>query len=132
MTNPEIAEAIKPLLNGDYVVCDSAEPKSIKELALNGISAQGAKKGPDSIRHGIQWLQQQEIIIDRSCVNTIRNFQTYHWQKDKSGEPKYVGGNPIPADKDNDFIDALRYALEDQMFIDNDFKIMTTRSRAAG
>lgn len=129
-TNPEIAASIKPLLNGDHVTCDSAEPKSIKELSLNGVSAIGAVKGPDSVRHGIQWLQQQQIIVDKHCVNTIRNLQTYHWQKDKNGEPKYIGGNPVPADKDNDFIDALRYALEDQMFYDSEFEIRTTKSKA--
>ena len=129
-TNPEIAASIKPLLDGDYVVCDSAEPKSIKELSLNQINAIGAVKGPDSIRHGIQWLQQQQIIVDKGCINTIRNLQTYHWQKDKQGQPKYVGGNPVPADRDNDFIDALRYALEDQMFSDSQFEITTTKSQA--
>jgi hypothetical protein len=36
----------------------------------------------------------------------------------------------VPADKDNDFIDALRYALEDQMFADAQFEIRTTKSKA--
>jgi phage terminase large subunit len=69
----------------------------------------GAKKGKDSVLHGIQWLQQQTIIIDRNCVNTINEFQQYKWREDKSG-------NAIrqPVDKNNHAIDALRYAYEDE------------------
>ena len=32
VTNDQIANDIKSMLNGDNVICDSAEPKSIKEL----------------------------------------------------------------------------------------------------
>lgn len=127
VTNPEIAKGIKPMLNGDYVVCDSAEPKSIKELCVEGINAQGAKKGKDSVLHGIQWLKQQDIIIDKKCVNTIKNFQLYQWKKDKEGNAINV-----PVDKANDHIDDIRYACEDLMFGDQGFEIITSRSKAAG
>jgi len=126
ITNPAIAAAIKPMLNGDYVVCDSAEPKSIKELQLNGIKARPAQKGPDSVIHGIQWLKQQEIIIDRGCTETIKNFQLYQWKKD----PKEDRPINVPVDRANDFIDAIRYACEDLMFADEQFEIRTTKSRA--
>jgi len=109
-TNPMIAEWLAPVVGTGFVVCDSAEPKSIQELRNNGIKAIGAKKGKDSIHHGIQFLQQHEIIIDRCCQETINEFQQYQWKKLRTGETTNV-----PMDKDNHHIDEIRYALEDEM-----------------
>jgi phage terminase large subunit len=127
VTNDQIADGIKPLLNGDYVVCDSAEPKSIKELCMHGVNAIGAKKGKDSVLHGIQWLKQREIIIDKRCVDTVKNFQTYHWKKNKAGNAINV-----PSDRNDDHIDDIRYALEDVMFADMQASVKGIKSRARG
>jgi len=110
LTNPELAGRMKDKIGVDYVTCDSAEPKSIQELQNCGISAQGAIKGKDSVNYGIQWLQQQEIVIDKSCINTQNELSTYHWKDD-------AGGNAtrVPVDKNNHLIDSLRYAYENEM-----------------
>lgn len=92
------------------VKCDSAEPKSITELQNFGVDAYAAKKGKDSVNFGIQWLQQQTIVIDKSCVKSQMEFQTYQWKKDKDGNSMKV-----PVDKNNHLIDGLRYAYEDDM-----------------
>lgn len=112
VTNDQIAIDLKPMLNGDNVICDSAEPKSIKELNNHGVSALGAVKGKDSVLHGIQWLKQQEILIDKTCQGHINDFQQYQWKKDKEGNTLNV-----PVDRNNDFIDALRYAFENEMLL---------------
>jgi phage terminase large subunit len=111
LTNPQIADLIRPVVNEDRVICDSAEPKSVQELRDNKINAEGAKKGKDSINFGIQWLQQQHIVIHKACQNTINEFQQYHWKKDKLGESL-----PIPVDKNNHHIDNIRYQYEDESF----------------
>ena len=110
LTNPILAERLLELIQDDPITCDSAEPKSIVELGNSGVSAHGAAKGKDSLHFGIQWLQQQTIIVDKSCVNMRTELQQYHWKKD-------AGGNslPIPVDKNNHLIDALRYAYEGDM-----------------
>jgi phage terminase large subunit len=110
LTNPELADAIRPYSGNERVICDSAEPKSIQELVNCGINAYPAAKGKDSVNFGIQWLQQQTIIIDKECINTQNEFRQYHWKEDRSG-------NSIrqPVDKNNHSIDQLRYALEDDM-----------------
>ncbi|KKL47977.1 hypothetical protein LCGC14_2330120, partial [marine sediment metagenome] len=64
------------------------------------INARAAEKGQKSVNHGIQFLQQHEIIIDRKCQETINEFELYQWEKNKSGE---VMGRPV--DKDNHHID---------------------------
>jgi phage terminase large subunit len=108
LTNDMLADGIRPFVNYRRIIGDSSEPKSIQELRNSGIDAIGARKGPDSIMHGIQWLQQHTIIIDSRCINTRNEFQQYQWQRDKDG-------NAIrrPVDKNNHIIDALRYAYED-------------------
>jgi len=110
LTNDLLAVEIKKLIGDGYVTCDSAEPKSIVELQRYGVNAREAKKGKDSVVFGIQWLQQQEIIIDTSCINAQAEFSVYHWKEDREGNRMM-----IPVDKNNHFIDQLRYAFEDDM-----------------
>lgn len=107
LTNDILAQEVKTLIGEDYVTCDSAEPKSITELQRYGVNALPASKGRDSILHGVQWLQQQTIIIDRACINTRNELQQYQWKKDKDGNALRQ-----PVDKNNHIIDALRYAFE--------------------
>lgn len=97
----------------ERVVFDSAEPKSIAELKRLGVDAVGAKKGKDSVVHGIQWLQQQTIIIDKKCINAQNEFMTYKWKEDAGGVVVRSGGLPVPVDRNNHLIDGTRYAYED-------------------
>lgn len=110
LTNDLLAEHVLAMMGSDRVTCDSAEPKSVQELRNHGVSAAGARKGKDSVTFGIDWLKQQAVIVDKSCVNLQNELQQYHWKKD-------AGGNslPVPVDKNNHLIDALRYAYEDDM-----------------
>ena len=64
LTNTQLAGILREWVGQHYITCDSAEPKSIKELQNYGIRAVGAKKGPDSVIHGIQWLQGQEMHLN--------------------------------------------------------------------
>jgi len=110
MTNDILAEEVKRVIGSQYVICDSAEPKSVKELRNLDVQALGAKKGKDSVNYGIDWLQRQEIIIDPKCQNFKNEIQRYKWKEDKNGVALRV-----PVDKDNHLLDALRYAYEDEM-----------------
>ena len=111
LTNDVLAERVKEMIGDERIICDSAEPKSIQELNNHGVSAVGAKKGKDSVNFGIDWLKQQTIVVDKTCINLINELQQYHWKKD-------AGGNSlkIPVDKNNHLIDGgLRYAYEGDM-----------------
>lgn len=110
LTNDAIAKRIIELgYKKEKIIADSAEPKSIAELKLNGLERIiGATKGKDSILNGIQYLQQFKIIIHSGALHAISEFQNYTWKKDKYGI--YVN---IPIDKFNHGIDALRYATND-------------------
>jgi phage terminase large subunit len=111
LTNDAIAKKLKPIIDKEYIRCDSAEPKSIAELRGYDINALAARKGPGSVNFGIQYIKQFQIIIDRSCQNAINEVQLYQWKKDKDGE---VINTPI--DKNNHFMDQVRYALNDRIY----------------
>lgn len=109
-TNKDLANIIKSLgFNKSLIIADAAEPKSIQEIKAEGIQKiRACTKGKDSILHGIQKLQQYEIIVHPSCTGIITEFENYTWKKDKaSGE--YIN---TPVDAFNHYIDALRYSLQ--------------------
>lgn len=106
----DLAKYLHKALNGDSVICDSSEPRSIADLKRNGVRAVGAKKGPGSIEHGIKWLQSNKIIVHEKCINTIKELSSYKWKEDKDGNVL-----PKPVDLNNHLIDALRYSYEIDM-----------------
>ena len=113
LLHSKLAELIKGKVRShDWVMCDSAEPKSIDELHGMGVNTLGAKKGPDSVEFGIKWLQSLRfIVIDPvRCPHTYDEFKKYEYEKDKSGE--FISKYP---DKNNHSIDSVRYALENDM-----------------
>ncbi len=112
LTNDLLSEEAKRMCNSERITGDSAEPKSIQEMQNHGVRIVGAKKGKDSITFGVDWLKQQEIIIDKRCVNHVKEFQQYQWKKDANGN---TVSPPKPIDRDNHLLDALRYSYEDEM-----------------
>ena len=108
LSNKAIAERIKELgYRKERITADSAEPKSIDELKTYGLNVKGAVKGKDSIVHGIQWIQDLEIIIHPRCVNFLTEISNYTWDTDRFGKKLNV-----PIDDFNHLMDALRYAVE--------------------
>lgn len=91
----------------ERITADSAEPKSNDELKGYGLRVHGAAKGKDSIKNGIQWIQDLEIIIHPRCVNFLTEISNYTWAEDKFGNKLNE-----PIDDFNHLMDAMRYALE--------------------
>lgn len=108
MLNDEIAEVMIAMgLSKDKSYGDSAEPKSIKEIRNKGVNIEATEKGKDSIIHGIQWIQQFELIVDERCYKVIEELENYTWKKDKKTD-EYINE---PVDTYNHTIDAMRYGL---------------------
>lgn len=94
------------------IIADSANPQSIGEFWDNGFSIFPANKTPGSRDFGYRWLQSlNEIVIDPvRCPNTLHEFLTMEYLKDKDG--KYINDYPKICD---DGVDAIRYAMERAM-----------------
>ena len=109
-TNKDLIDIITALgFNKSVIIADSAEPKSIEEIKRGGIQKiRACTKGKDSIIHGIQQLQNYQIIIHPTCSGVITEFENYSWQKDKHTDT-FINK---PIDDFNHYIDALRYSLQ--------------------
>lgn len=109
LTNQQIAEKVRHL-EGPYY-CDSAEPKSIKELRNEGINAIPSIKGPDSIKAGIQHLKKYNVFVTEDSPNIWNEYYYYQWELDKNDEPTNK-----PKDFMNHAMDAIRYGVFTRYF----------------
>ena len=106
----ELAAAIKDMnLAKSKIKVDAAEPRTIQFFRNEGINAEGAAKGKDSVKAGLMLLQDNLIIVHPKCQNFItelENFsyikskQTGEWTEDTTHEWSHA-------------IDACRYAYSD-------------------
>ena len=86
VTNRIIAGQIRKMgYGGQRIICDGAEPKSIAELREEGIRAEASRKGKDSVNHGIQLIQNYQIVVHPRCVEFKKEIDNYCWGKDKDG-----------------------------------------------
>lgn len=107
ITLTRLADEVRKRIADRFVTCDSAGKQNIIELNDKGIWALPSIKGPDSIIHGIMWLQDFDIIIHKDCKNFIKEISNYSWAKDKFGKSLNT-----PIDENNHLMDALRYGCE--------------------
>ena len=105
MSNKQIADLLNNL-QSVLVIADSAEPKSIDEIKIHWITILPADKWPDSIRNGIQLVQDQRISVTKNSVNLIKEYRNYLWEKDKDWKILNV-----PEWWFDHALDATRYAL---------------------
>ena len=107
MSNKQIADT---LLNYEQTltIADSAEPKSIAELSSYGLQVMPCEKGADSVRNGIQVVQDQRISVTKNSANIIKEYRNYLWRTDKNG--KFLNP-PLPEQGYDHAMDAIRYAL---------------------
>lgn len=112
MTNGDIANMMKALgVRGtDFIIADSAEPKSIAEINRYGFKIQPADKGPDSVKFGIDVLQEEEFLVTKRSTNMIKELRRYMWDKDKTGKTLNE-----PIDAFNHTIDPMRYLATAKM-----------------
>lgn len=108
MSNQKLADFILNLHEPNTLVkADSAEPKSIDEIALYGVNILPVTKGKDSINHGIAYVQSQSISATKRSINLLKEYRKYMWETDKNGEITTIAG-----DVDNHLMDAMRYGME--------------------
>lgn len=106
MTNNDIGTRLKELgiQPHEYIVADSAEPKSIQEIYNQRFNIHPAQKGADSIKNSIDILKRYKLNITSKSSNLLKELKTYKWATDKSGNSINT-----PVDYNNHLIDAVRY-----------------------
>ncbi|MFR9166360.1 MAG: PBSX family phage terminase large subunit [Dysgonomonas sp.] len=106
LTNPDIAAVLhrNGISSSTLIIADSAEPKSIVELRNMGFRLEGALKGQDSIKNGIDILKRYRLNITRRSKGIRKEITAYRWKEDRNG---YALNQPV--DEFNHALDALRY-----------------------
>jgi len=108
LTNTELIKLCESRVDKRHlIIADSAEPDRINEFKKAGFRIQPCTKGKDSVKFGIDWLKRRKIHIHPSCVNTIKEIQTYKYREDKNGN---VLDEPV--DFNDHAMAALRYGTE--------------------
>ena len=94
----------------DEIWADCAEPKSIAEIALEGWNIRPAAKGKDSVRNGIDRVNQFVQFVTKRSLNLIKELRNYRYVEDKDGK---ITNEPI--DDFNHALDARRYAVQSKI-----------------
>ncbi len=127
---PEIAEEIKKKLNkynikDYYGLLDPAadsrnlgSPKSVtQQFRDEDIYFNPSRKTHefDSIMAINSLFKQKKILINIRCASTLLELELFCWKVDKAGNPN----KDQPQDKNNDFMDCLRYLVNAAPVADN-------------
>ena len=121
LSNKQIADILKNVKPA-LTIADSAEPKSIAEIKSYGVNILPCEKGPDSVRQGIQLVQEQQISVTKQSVNVIKEYHNYLWETDRDGKVinipqgiwdhhmsgiRYVFSSLVPLKRRQEFIRSL-------------------------
>lgn len=106
LTNSDIADKMTQLgiTRHEEIIADSSEPKSIEEIHRMNFNIKPAKKGPDSVRIGIDLMRRKKIYVKETSLDAQKEFRNYKWMTDKNGKVLNT-----PRDDWNHCVDAVRY-----------------------
>ena len=122
----ELAAAIKNMnINKTKLYVDAAEPRTIQYFRGESINAVACSKGKDSVKAGLMFLQDNQIVVHPKCKSFIMELENFSYIKSKTtGE--------YTEDTTHEYshaIDACRYAYSD---IYTNTKIKTISKGAFG
>lgn len=100
----------------DEIKCDLTpeQMNTVLKLIRDGFHVHGAKKGPDSIRNGINQVKEHEVFVMDDASNAWKEYIKYKWKED----PDTGRLTNVAIDKDNHWMDCLRmFALNYQLIV---------------
>ena len=87
---------------------DCARPETISYMSRQGFRCVACPKWKGSVEDGIEYIRSfRKIYVHPRCKRTYEEFKFYSYKQDKNTGDIL----PIVLDKDNHYMDALRYAL---------------------
>lgn len=87
---------------------DCARPETISYMARQQYNIKACPKWKGSVEDGIEYIRSfRKIYVHPRCKHTYEEFKFYSYKQDKNTGDVL----PIVVDKNNHYMDALRYAL---------------------
>jgi len=105
MRNSQIMATLQNVESA-LVIADSSEPKSIDEIKLGGLMVLPSEKGSDSIKKGIDVVQDEKIWVTERSSKIWLEYLNYAWMDTKEGD---IINTPKPGY--DHAMDAIRYAI---------------------
>ena len=88
--------------------CDNARPETISYMSRQGFRTVACPKWKGSVEDGIEYIRSfRRIYVHPRCKRTYEEFKFYSYKQDRNTGDIL----PIVLDKDNHYMDSLRYAL---------------------
>lgn len=109
LNNQQLCEkmgAVGVKKNYDEIIADCAEPKSIDEINERGFLCYPCLKGPDSVIHGVQLINQYKQFWTKRSVKSIKEQRNYSFLRSHDGKVT----NKI-IDANNHSMDGRRYSV---------------------
>lgn len=107
----DLGKLINKVIANKYykIKADCARPETISYLRNEGWNIEGAKKWPESIAEGIEYLRGfEKIVIHPTCIHAIEEFKRYSFKIDKRTNEVL----PIVIDDYNHVLDSIRYSID--------------------
>ena len=108
LSGKQIADILLNQPRKALAIADSADPRLIDEIRTYGVNIQPTVKGKDSVRQGIQAIQEQQISMTERSVNIHKAVKNYMWATDRLGN--FLSPNE-PDHLFSDLPDSIRYAM---------------------
>ena len=109
LTNSDLIKKMKSLGINGQIWADSAEPQRIEEIRRAGFNIKPVKKGPESVKLGIDKESRHKILLHPSGINTQKEIKSYKWQTDKNDIQLAK-----PIEINDHAMDAIRYFVQMQ------------------
>lgn len=90
------------------ILADNARPETISFVHNKGFNIEACPKWKGSIEDGVEYIRSfRRIYVHPRCPKTYEEFKMYSYKTDKLTNEIL----PIIVDKDNHYLDSLRYGL---------------------
>lgn len=110
LSNKQLADFFNALSKPQTLIkADSAEPKSIDELRSYGLTVIPCTKGKDSVKAGIQLVQDQPISVTKNSINIWKEYKNYIWDVDQNDKILNIPDRTCG----DHHMDGIRYGMED-------------------
>ena len=123
-TSKTVGDLINDLPNiidtTNYMYADSARPDALEEIYRAGFNCHPAKKGPGSVKDGIDFVKSKKLYITERSTNLLKELQTYSWKKDRNGNTLEE-----PVKLYDDLLDSMRYSLVSHFANKVNYEIIT-------
>ena len=104
---PALFDSIPDIRRWD-IRADNARPETISYMARKNYRVKACPKWKGSVEDGIEYIRSfRKIYVHTRCKHTYEEFKFYSYKQDKNTGDIL----PIVLDKNNHYLDALRYAL---------------------